>query len=101
MRTKPNPIDVYVGERLQALRIARALSLSRLAGMLAISSQELEHFENGSVRVGAKHLLDASEILQVPVSYFFKGVNEKAEPDVDVMTTQALLRATLEDDSGK
>lgn len=101
MRTKPNPVDTYVGERLQALRIARALSLGRFAGMLAVSPQELEKFENGSVRVGARHLLNASEILQVPVSYFFKGFNDKAEPDANVMTTQALLQLTLDDDSGK
>lgn len=101
MRIKPNPVDVHVGERLQALRIARGLSLSKLAAMLALSPQELEEFENGSMRAGARHLLDAGEILNVPVHYFFKEFNRQTEPAVDVMTTQALLRLTLEGDSGK
>ncbi len=100
MRTKLNPVDVYVGERLRTRRIECALSAGRFARMLAVTLQNLDHFEAGKKRVGARHLLLASEILQVPVSYFFKDFGKKAEPDVDVMTTEALLQLTLEDDSG-
>lgn len=71
----PNPIDLHVGARTRLRRGILGLSQEKLADALGITFQQVQKYERGANRVSASRLHKLSEILDVPVSYFFEGYN--------------------------
>lgn len=74
---KPNPIDVYVGDRIKLRRNMLGLSQEKLGDALGVTFQQVQKYEKGTNRVGASRLQAVSKILQVPVEFFFEDA-----PDV-------------------
>jgi transcriptional regulator with XRE-family HTH domain len=68
----PNPIDVYVGNRVRMRRIFLGLSQTKLGDALGIAFQQVQKYEKGTNRISASRLQHIAELLQVPVSFFFK-----------------------------
>jgi transcriptional regulator with XRE-family HTH domain len=66
-------IDVHVGQKIRARRNLLGLSQTELADAAGISFQQVQKYEKGSNRIGAGRLLQFSEALGVPPSYFFEG----------------------------
>src|SRR6478736_10001969 len=74
MSTKaPNPIDKYVGSRVRMRRIMLGMSQEKLGDALGLTFQQVQKYEKGTNRIGASRLQQISNILQVPVSFFFEG----------------------------
>ena len=72
----PNPIDIYVGNRLRLRRTLLGLSQTNLGRSLNLTFQQVQKYEKGLNRIGSSRLFELSRILGVPVSYFFEGVSE-------------------------
>ncbi len=66
-----NPIDVHVGKRIRLRRILLGMSQTVLGDALGISFQQLQKCEKGANRVGSSRLLELSQVLDVPISFFF------------------------------
>ncbi len=102
----PHPVDVHVGGRLRQRRIMLGISQEELGKALGISFQQLQKNEWGTNRMGSSRLYQLSQVLDVPVSYFFddmppevsgeprrKGRPSKAKStEADTMTKQETLR---------
>ena len=69
----PNPVDRHVGARLRMRRMMLPMSQEKLGGALGLTFQQIQKYEKGTNRIGASRLQQISEILQVPVSFFFDG----------------------------
>src|SRR5262245_34218313 len=54
-------------------RIMLAMSQEHLADALGITYQQVQKYEKGANRIGASRLQQISQILQVPVEFFFEG----------------------------
>jgi transcriptional regulator with XRE-family HTH domain len=74
-KKSPNSIDVHVGNRIRTRRLALGMSQEKLAGGLGLTFQQVQKYEKGANRVGASRLLAISDILEVPVSFFFDGAS--------------------------
>lgn len=72
-------IDAHVGERIRTRRRLCGWSQQELAAKLGISSQQLQKYEAGINRISASRLFECSQLLDVPVSSFFEGLDH-AEP---------------------
>ncbi|MBV8835563.1 MAG: helix-turn-helix transcriptional regulator [Alphaproteobacteria bacterium] len=70
---KANLVDVHVGLRIRAARLAAGLSQERLGNALGVTFQQVQKYEKGANRVGAGRLSDIARVLSVPVSYFFES----------------------------
>lgn len=70
----PNPIDVHVGTRVRLRRTMLSLSQEKLGESLGITFQQIQKYEKGTNRIGASRLQKLSEILKIPVSFFFEDV---------------------------
>ena len=68
---KANPIDEYVGKRLRQKRDLAGLSQERLAEYVGVTFQQIQKYENGQNRISASRLYEFSQILKVPISFFF------------------------------
>jgi transcriptional regulator with XRE-family HTH domain len=109
--TNNNAIDMHVGKRVRLRRTLLGMSQEQLGAELNITFQQVQKYERGANRISASRLWDDSQILDVPISYFFDDMSEnmmRSSPrwvsrgDVmDAMTSQPLKdpmarRETLE-----
>lgn len=67
----PNPIDVHVGSRVRLRRMLVGMSQEKLGDNLGLTFQQVQKYEKGANRIGASRLFQISQILGVPVQFFF------------------------------
>ena len=83
----PNPIDIHVGTRVRLRRQVMKMSQEKLGDQLGVTFQQVQKYERGANRVGASRLWKMSQVMEVPVGFFFDGlghenaVTEFAEDD--------------------
>ena len=73
VKKAPNPIDKHVGSRVRMRRMVLSMSQEKLGGALGLTFQQVQKYEKGTNRIGASRLQQISQILQVPVAFFFEG----------------------------
>ncbi len=75
----PHPVDAHVGSRVRLRRTLLGMNQTQLGAALGVTFQQLQKNERGMNRIGASRLWQLSQVLDVPVSYFFKGLDEGAK----------------------
>ncbi len=73
-----HPVDVHVGKRVRHRRWLVGMTQQQLAEKVGIKFQQIQKYETGANRVSASRLWDISEALDVPVSFFFEGIEDNA-----------------------
>jgi transcriptional regulator with XRE-family HTH domain len=69
----PNPTDKHVGAKVRMRRMMLGMSQEKLGDALGLTFQQVQKYEKGANRIGASRLQHISNILQVPVAFFFEG----------------------------
>lgn len=82
-----DPIDVYIGQRLRAERLARKMSQTDLGAALNVTFQQIQKYERGDNRVSASMLTKAAEALDLSITEFFpSGKISAAHQRVEIGT---------------
>ena len=68
----PNPVDSHVGSRVRMRRKMLAMTQEKLGRALGLTFQQVQKYEKGANRIGGSRLQQISQILQVPVAFFFE-----------------------------
>jgi transcriptional regulator with XRE-family HTH domain len=68
-----NRIDKHVGSRVRMRRLMLDMSQTDVADALGLTFQQVQKYEKGANRISASRLQHLSQILQVPVPFFFEG----------------------------
>ncbi|WP_108483059.1 helix-turn-helix domain-containing protein [Oceaniglobus ichthyenteri] len=71
-----HPVDVHVGKRVRHRRWMLGMTQQQLAQHVGIKFQQIQKYETGMNRVSASRLWDIASALDVPVAYFFEGMDE-------------------------
>ena len=79
-----NPVDLFVGKRLRQRRRLLGLTQQQLASEVNIRFQQIQKYESGANRISASRLWAIANALEVPVAYFFDGLNGEHDDDFDV-----------------
>src|SRR5262245_1972443 len=87
-----SPTDKHVGGRVRMRRLMLHISQTQLGDALGITFQQIQKYENGANRVSASRLQHISQILQVPVPFFFEGAPPRP---ASRQRRQGLLRLPL------
>lgn len=99
IKKTPNPVDKHVGSRVRMRRVLIGMSQEKLGEALGITFQQIQKYEKGTNRIGASRMQQISNVMAVPVSYFFEdapgsegkssGFGESVSSDyvVDFLTT--------------
>lgn len=74
-----HPVDVHVGKRIRHRRWLIGKTQQQLAEQVGIKFQQIQKYETGANRVSASRLWDISDALDVPVSFFFEGLDEEGK----------------------
>lgn len=72
----PNPIDIHVGERVRLRRTLLGMSQEKLGAAIGLTFQQIQKYERGLNRIGSSRLWSISQVLNVPVSFFFEDMDE-------------------------
>ncbi len=85
---RPNSTDAYIGGKVRIQRKKLGMSQVKLGEQLGITFQQVQKYEKGANRIGASRLQAISQILEMPISYFFPqepaaagGMGENAQSD--------------------
>jgi transcriptional regulator with XRE-family HTH domain len=76
----PNPIDKHVGSRVRMRRLMLSMSQGKLGDALGLTFQQVQKYEKGANRIGAGRLQQISDILQVPIAFFYEGASDNSAP---------------------
>ena len=71
MALHPNPIDIHVGKRVRLRRTLLGMSQEKPGKAISLPFQQVQKYERGTNRIGSSRLYQLSQVLDIPVSYFF------------------------------
>jgi transcriptional regulator with XRE-family HTH domain len=77
----PDPIDQHVGGQLRLRRAQAGMTQTELGAKVGLSFQAVQKYETGENRISASRLYQLARILDVPLSYFFDGLDETGRAD--------------------
>jgi len=75
MGRSPSSVDKHVGARLRAARLEAGKSQTEVADALGITFQQVQKYEKGTNRISAGTLHELSRLFDVPVQFFFDGMD--------------------------
>lgn len=76
---RANPVDVHVGSRVRLRRMLLGMSQEKLGEHLGLTFQQIQKYEKGINRIGASRLYDLSQVLSVPVQFFYEELAVAAD----------------------
>lgn len=76
-----HPVDVHVGNRVRHRRWMVGMTQQQLGDTVGIKFQQIQKYETGMNRVSASRLWDIAHALDVPVSFFFEGLDGQDAED--------------------
>ncbi len=74
-------VDVHVGQRIRQRRCLAGLTLQELGDLVGIKFQQIHNYETGTNRVSASRMWEIAAAMEVPVSFFFEGIDGQV-PDM-------------------
>ncbi len=90
-----HPVDVHVGQRVRQRRWMMGMTQQALAERVGIKFQQIQKYETGTNRISASRLWDIAAALEVPVSFFFEGLDgqvfEADDARGDILTDKEAL----------
>jgi transcriptional regulator with XRE-family HTH domain len=75
-------IDEHLGRKLRRRRRLLGLTQQQLAAACGVRFQQIQKYECAANRMSAGRLWQLAKVLDVPVSYFFEGLESSIEPAV-------------------
>ena len=69
--------DHHAGARIRERRVMLGLSQQQLAQMIGVTYQQAHKYERGLNRISAGRLYEIALVLNVPVSWFFEGLDSE------------------------
>ena len=85
----PDPVDMHVGRRVRLRRTFLGLSQEKLGEAVGLTFQQIQKYERGANRIGASRMYDLSQVLDVPVSFFYDDMPEEVKDRNAVVETEA------------
>jgi transcriptional regulator with XRE-family HTH domain len=73
-------IDLHIGKRLRRRRRLLGLTQQQLAGAVGVRFQQIQKYECGANKISAARLWRLAGALEVPVAYFYEGLEGAAAP---------------------
>lgn len=99
MKDKPDPVDMYVGSRVRLRRTLLGMSQEKLGETVSLTFQQIQKYERGANRIGASRLYQLSQVLDVPVQFFYDGIENIASGVVPVSGFSESEKPTFGEDT--
>ena len=91
----PRSVDVHVGQRVRQRRWMLGMTQQQLGDQVGIKFQQIQKYETGTNRISASRMWDIAAVMEVPVSFFFEGLDgqtpDTGEARGDILTDKEAL----------
>jgi len=92
-----NYIDAYVGYRVKMRRLTVGLKLKELGEAIGINAEQLKKHEKGSSKIYSGTLHRISQVLKVPISYFFDEVEDNMQFVFSIKDSAGILGIVVDE----
>lgn len=65
-------LDALIGQNMRQRRWMTKMTQNQLAEAVGVDSQQIQEYETGDDRVPANRLFDIAQVLDVPMTFFFR-----------------------------
>jgi transcriptional regulator with XRE-family HTH domain len=90
MTARAQKVDRHVGGRIRERRVMLGYTQQQLAEMIGVTYQQAHKYERGINRVSAGRLYEISQVLGVPVNFFFEGLDGEGGESISVRQRMCL-----------
>ncbi len=87
---RANDTDRHVGTRIRERRIMLGLSQQQMADLIGVTYQQAHKYERGINRISAGRLFEISQVLGVPVGFFYEGLENQRGPELSARQRMCL-----------
>ena len=70
-----HPVDIYIGHRVRLRRSLLGMTTQQLGDGVGITSEQIQKCETGADRISASRIWDIAAAMEVPVLFFFEGLD--------------------------
>ncbi len=88
MKSDLNPVNVHIGRRIRARRLALRLSQEKLGTAVGVSFQQIQKYERGANRCAGECLVNIATTLGVSPGWFYEGAPGLAESPTNPETQE-------------
>ena len=84
--------NIHLGKKLRMRRLSLGLTQTKVANAINVTFQQIQKYEKGTNGVSSSRLIQLSNFLKVPITYFFEDYPDygatnaqgSSEPNVDL-----------------
>jgi transcriptional regulator with XRE-family HTH domain len=69
----------HLGKKLRMRRLSLGLTQTKVAEAINVTFQQIQKYEKGTNGVSSARLMQISQFLQVPITYFYEGYKDYKE----------------------
>tara|TARA_B100001029_G_C14790955_1_gene301771 strand:- start:13 stop:381 length:369 start_codon:yes stop_codon:yes gene_type:complete len=73
--------NTHLGRKLRMRRLSLGLTQTKVANAINVTFQQIQKYEKGTNGVSSSRLIQLSNFLKVPITYFFEDFTESNLPD--------------------
>ena len=88
-------VDVHIGQKLRQRRWMMGMSGQQLGEIIGVGIEQIKAYESGSVHIGSNRMWEIASALEMPMSYFFEGIEgevaDTSEARGEVLTDKEAL----------
>ncbi len=81
-------INTHIGDKIRSRRHALGMNQSALGKKIGVTFQQVQKYEKGHNKIVASKLFDLANKMDVPISYFFEGLNSNQIANHSIMAQE-------------
>ena len=78
--------NVHLGKKLRMRRLSLGLTQTKVASAINVTFQQIQKYEKGTNGVSSSRLIQLSNFLKVPITYFFEDYADYTESNLQDST---------------
>ena len=73
--------NAHLGRKLRMRRLSLGLTQTKVANAINVTFQQIQKYEKGTNGVSSSRLIQLSNFLKVPITYFFEDFSNNVQPE--------------------
>ena len=82
--------NIHLGKKLRLRRLSLGLTQTKVAQAINVTFQQIQKYEKGTNGVSSNRLMQLSNFLKIPITYFFEDYKEFNDNKLDNSTADDL-----------
>ena len=88
--------NIHLGKKLRMQRLSLGLTQTKVANAINVTFQQIQKYEKGTNGVSSNRLMQLSNFLKVPITYFYEDYTDFSQTDSTKDLNYSFLIKTFE-----